>query len=791
MDLLVAWVVFPVVLGLLATGCGLLVERVAGHRFPMAVVPGLGVALIAIVGQFSTLSSQTARLTTPIVAALAVAGFGLAGLSRQRVRPDVWSLACVASVFAVFAAPIVLSGEATFAGYIRLDDTASWLALTERAMSDGASAAGLAPSTYEATLDFYLNSRYPLGGLVPLGVAGELVGQDYAWVWQPYLAFLAVMLASTLYVLATPLIASRPLRAAAAFTASQAALVLGFALWGGFKEVAAAWLVALLGVLAPSVVRDQLHGRRLLPLAVVSAAVLAVLSSGGAVWLVPAFLPIVVAALRRADRSGVAKQAAWLGGSTLLLAAPSLATVSFLGAPAASTITDRDRLANLITPLSELQVFGIWPSGDFRLRPDQLTATYILIALAALGGVMGIYWAVKRRDWELLLYLGAVSGGGLLVVLFGSPWITAKALAVASPAFVLLALIGALWLAGHGRLIAAGLLAAAIVGGVGWSNYRAYRDVNLAPRDRLVELERINERFSGMGPTLMTEFEPYGARYFLRDMDPESAGELRRRPVNLRTGGRVGKGGYADLDEFRLEEVLVYRTIVLRRSPTTSRPPSSYRRAWSGRHYEVWQRPEAPASEVVEHLPLGNPFQPVETPSCGDASRLSDRAGAGTALFAVPRTPVGILGLTREALPPGWTPDSRTEGAARPSTPGSVELTVTIPRPGDYEVWVGGSIRGELTVSIDDRPVGKARHVLNNFGQYVSLGTSSLGPGRHAVALSYGADDFHPGSGGPPAAVGPVIISPFPPSAEVVSSPEDAPCDRPLDWIELVRPGPQ
>ena len=50
------------------------------------------------------------------------------------------------------------------------------------------------------------------------------------------------------------------------------------------------------------------------------------------------------------------------------------------------------------------------------------------------------------------------------------------------------------------------------------------------------------------------------------------------------------KGESADIDRIRLDQVLVYRTLVLRRGPAASRPPSAYRLVWSGRYYEVWQR---------------------------------------------------------------------------------------------------------------------------------------------------------------------------------------------------------
>ena len=59
-------------------------------------------------------------------------------------RVDGWASPPRPGVFAVFAAPVVLSGEATFAGYIKLDDTATWLAITDRVMEHGRNLDGLA-----------------------------------------------------------------------------------------------------------------------------------------------------------------------------------------------------------------------------------------------------------------------------------------------------------------------------------------------------------------------------------------------------------------------------------------------------------------------------------------------------------------------------------------------------------------------------------------------------------------------------------------------------------------------
>ena len=99
-----------------------------------------------LAGQFTTLAGATAvspgRSSWPWPPPASL--LGASGAGPERWAPGRGALA----VFAVYAAPIVLSGQATFAGYIKLDDTATWLAMTDRAMEHGRNLAGLEPSTY-------------------------------------------------------------------------------------------------------------------------------------------------------------------------------------------------------------------------------------------------------------------------------------------------------------------------------------------------------------------------------------------------------------------------------------------------------------------------------------------------------------------------------------------------------------------------------------------------------------------------------------------------------------------
>jgi hypothetical protein len=784
-----SWLLFPLVLATLSLGCGLLVELIAGRRLPGTLLLVGGYSLVVVVAQLPAQWDTTAELGVPLVVALGIAGYGLGAERLRSTRPDPWAAGAALAVFIVFAVPVVASGEATFTGYLRLDDTASWLGIADRALTHGTSLRGLEPSSYEAMLDFYLGSSYPLGGLLPLGIAGRLSGQDLAWVYQPHMAFLAALLALGLWEVARNAIPSRPARAAAVVVAAQPASLFGYTMWGGFKELATAALLPAIVALAAQALHRHLRARELFPLAVTCAALLGILSVGGAVWLLPLLVPVLVVAVRRLGSRPAAVRTAFVALFVVLMSLPSLFATGFLDAPAASTITTQNRLANLIQTLSPLQVLGIWPAGDFRLRPDRLDVTYVLIGVLAAAAIAGLVLAWRAGSRTFPFYVGGALAAAGIVYAFGSPWVDAKALSIAAPAPLLAAGVGAAAVFAVGRRVEACVLAAAVAGGVVWSNVLAYGDLTIAPRDRLAELATIDERFPGDGPTLMTEFEPYGVRYFLRDMDPEGAGELRRRQVPLRDGRLVEKGGTADIDEFDLRAVLVYRTLVLRRSPIASRPPSVYSRVWSGRFYDVWQRPATPAVRIVGRLPLGDATSAGGRPRCEEVDRLVRAAGPGARLLAAPVRAASV-GSVERATPDGaWTADQ--SGSFRPDGAGELSATVEVPVAGRYELWVGGRIRSRLDAFVDATPAGSSRAQLGYTGQFIPYETVALGRGRHELRLRYAGADASPGSAGSEFALGPPALSltGSPPTLRSYS-PERARalCSQTVDWVEAVAP---
>ena len=783
MSLLVPWLVFPLVLASVSLGCGLLLERLTATELPAALLIPAGTALVIVAAEFATMTSATASFATPLVVALAVAGWGLS-VPWQRVRLDPFALAAGAGAFASLAAPVVLSGSATFTGYIKLDDTATWLALTDHVMAHGHDLAGLAPSTYRTTLEVTLAKGYPFGAFLPMGVGRALTAENTVWVFQPYLAFLGGSLALCLYALAAPLVRSRGLRAFVAFVAAQPALLFGYALWGGMKEIAAAALLALLAALVAPILRTPGSVRMALPAAVASGAVLGTLSIGGVVWLAPLLVPMVVVLGVLHGRAFSARLTGVFVGAALLLAIPSLAS----GTPFVGLISS---VGNLFGPLSKLQFFGIWPTGDFRLRPSEMSVTRILVAALIVAGLIGLTVAWRQQAWELLLYVAGLTIGCVLVVNFGSPWVDAKGLATASPAPVLAGMAGAAALFERRHRVEGVLIAGAIAVGVLWSNVLAYHDVTLAPRGQLAELTTINEEFGGEGPTLLNEFSPYGARDLLRDMDPESPSELRPRPVPLRSGQVLQKGASADIDAFQLRAVLVYQTLVLRRSGTGSRPPSIYRLVWAGRYYEVWQRPTPAPSDILEHLSLGSRYQPAVKPNCADVVRLAGLAQNGGVLATVERPPTTTVELSSTPYPAGLqrgTEDRRALYLRRRTT---LILDARAPSSGRYDVWLGGSFLSRLSLSVDGTSLAKRRHELNWPGQLSLMGETELTAGTHRVTLTYKGPDLHPGSDGePPFGTGPLVLSRGTsedlPVTYVSPAHSRALCGKRLDWIEVL-----
>jgi hypothetical protein len=771
-----------------------------------------------------TAFDATARAAVPVVAVGAVAGLILAWPGRRLGR---WPALAAVGVLLVYGAPVLLSGQATFTGFVKLDDTATWFNVIDHVMSHARSVSGEPPSTYSLVYTGDVGPTYPLGAFMLPGVARALVGVDIAWVFQPYLACCAAALSLCLYALTEPLIASPRLRALAVFIAAQSALLYGYSLWGGIKELSASFVLALGVALAAALLkRRPAHWRALLPLAVAAGALIQTLGPGAAGWVAPALALVAVAWIWQARlRAGTLRIVASLGllcGLTAAFVVPVWVVVgAFLSNKGglfnglfSSGQTQATKLGNLIQPLSVFQLAGIWPVRDFRLTAPTLPSA-LLIAVVLIAAATGLWISVRRREFGLALYVSvALAGCGVIYFSGATPWVTGKVLAISSPALLAAAATGAgmLW-SQLGRRRAAGiagvLLTGALLGGVLWSNILGYGDVTLAPRPRLAELQHIGNLVAGKGPTFINQYEIYADRHFLRAGAPVEPAEYRTPGLPLRDGAILTKAAAADIDSFPLSTLEPYRSIVTARSPVESRPPSIYKLVWQGRYYQLWQRPAEPSTRILEHVPLGEsntlPYcgnaqdgatkplcsvNPAATPPCSRIRQLAGEALRESAELVAYQRPEPIVARGDQTLWPGTWEHDAAEHTLTPTTAGRAISHIAVASGEDYELWLGGSFTRGFEVSVDGRHVGTVKNQLSTINGYVQVANVFLTPGVHTFALTYPGANLTPGSAEPElTSLAEIALEPQSPNSELLTvAPQQAGllCGRPLDWIELV-----
>jgi hypothetical protein len=392
--------------------------------------------------------------------------------------------------------------------------------------------------------------------------------------------------------------------------------------------------------------------------------------------------------------------------------------------------------------------------------------------------------ARRREGVPLAAYAGGAVVGAALIMAVGSPWVDGKAMATVSPAILTAAFAG-IAMAGERtpfRLesAAVGLV---VAGMVGWGAFLAYQGVWLAPKSQAEELEQIGDRFAGQGPALSTEVSIYGPRHFLRKVDAEGATDLRVRQVALRKGTSED-GQYVDLDEILPSQLDPYNLIIVRRSPAESRPPAAFNLVYVTSHYEVWKRQASPGT-LVDDLPLGNTLDAGAEPDCGRVAALAAQVEPNGRLVAARVSSLFTVGMTDEALPPGWT--LPTPYSFAPS--GTGQLTVPAsPSAGKYEMWLGGVVFGGLKLSVDGHVVASERGVLNNDGGLEPLGILNLsGGGTHDFTFDYQGAGLEPGSGEFSYGIGPLTLEPRGAVDSLVTIPPSqyrTLCGRRWDWIE-------
>jgi hypothetical protein len=800
MRTVVAFAGLPLAFFVTATGLGLLAERIARARVDDGLLAPIGfcLAVCGLLGVYRL--GLGVEVAVPVLLVATLAGYLLARRDLPaRLNPGWPGLAALA-VYGLYVAPMILSGGWTWLGYNFLNDTSVQLLIVEHLKEFGTQAATLPPSTQEETLRTFLASGYPLGTHAYLATLSGLLAAPPEATYQAFLGAMAAMAASSFAVLGAKLGLSRPLAAGAGALALASNLALAYAYQGNIKEIGALATLSVATALGATIVRE----RSLIPVAVLLglalAGVLSVYSAAGGPYVASFGLVLTLVVLVAHGRDGLKPR--WFVAGAVVIAVTGVAAIATLPtfvsfARTATAVVDAgggtgDVLGQLARPLPLLQAGGVWLDGSYQrpLLPGSGGERWTWVALVVIPVLLAlsIVEIVKRRQPELLLALVPPALTAAWVAPKVAPYADAKMLAIMSPAVLFTAVFGILAVSRVWRPLG-GVLAVGLALAVVTSDAFAFHDVKFAPRDRMLAIADVGEHTAGRGLVLFNEFEEF-AKYFGRDAEINVSSEaLTPRQVQLRQKGNLF-GQFFDLDRQKLDYVTGFRTIVTRRSPGASRPPSMYRRVYRNDFYDVWEvRPGA--REVRAHLPLQEGSSSGDEADCDDVRRMARiaRRAPGAVLVAAHEPPVGRFEVAGAERPEGWRVHPVVDDVVIAGVPGAARGTVPVREGGPTEVWLRGDFPRRVEIFVDGRRVGSV-HGVNTPGQWLRAATIDLQVGLHPVEVRLPTGRLAPGDGAE-TLIGPLALVPAAPERlqTVPVSKARSLCGESLDWIEVVGPG--
>ena len=253
-----AWLWLPLVFYAVAVGSGLLVERLFRIRLPNALLAPIGLAVMVVAVTPVYRLGGNAHMAAPLVVLIAAAGALLARRSlKSRLQPGWTAFAAGAGAYALYLAPVALSGHWSWAGYEFVNDTAANLIFTEHVASTGVVAPHSLNSTTAAIAATPIELKYPLGAHFLVATVRQLSWAPLAAVYQPAMAAIAGVAAMSFAELLRRVGLPSALAALAAVLAVASNLLYRYVMHGAVKEIL---VVALLA--AAAAVGAELLARR-------------------------------------------------------------------------------------------------------------------------------------------------------------------------------------------------------------------------------------------------------------------------------------------------------------------------------------------------------------------------------------------------------------------------------------------------------------------------------------------------------------------------------------------------
>jgi hypothetical protein len=347
-----------------------------------------------------------------------------------------------------------------------------------------------------------------------------------------------------------------------------------------------------------------------------------------------------------------ARPAAIVAAGLVILILPVIGQILSLfqslgGAPSSLPVP----LGNLPGPLSAFEMFGVSFNPDFRYVTNTFHAgEAAALAFVAVG--YGVIWSLRRRS----LLLPAAAGAAVLIWHFShptqQPYVAAKAMVIASPLLVALALQALLTRTpgdGLSRLVRlAAALAFCFL--LGYSTLHSLRDAPVQAPVPSQNLESFH-RFIGPRRVMFLGNDDY-AGWLLRDA------QVAGPPGNQRLDKPFGGFGQAaDFDSIDPGALHAFPFVVTTNSPYNSQPYENFRLVATTRFYELWK----PVGPTVSRRVIEPPGSPGAVLNCRTAAGRRLRAQHGVAsifptaplTFPGPSLPAGDQATVRLALPAG------------------------------------------------------------------------------------------------------------------------------------------
>lgn len=788
----------PLALFVTTTGLGLLVERIVGARLANGLLAPLGFCVATTLSLACFELGAGLTVAAGVLVAGTIVGCALAGSELPaRMNPGWPGLAALA-VYALYVAPVLLSGGWTWSGYNFLNDTAVQFLLIDHLKDAGVDAASLPDTTGGDVVGAYLGSGYPLGTHAFAATLSGLLGSGPEVIYQAYVSSMAALAGMALAVLASRTVFTVRAGALVGAVAMAGNLTYSTGLQGSIKEVGAIAALAAAAALARELVASKRPLGIAVLLGIALGGILSVYSAAGIPYvgamLATVALVVVLAHGRDSIRRPWIAAAAAACAVTAVLAAPTIASIVDFYRVASSVVDaaapSGSALGQLGAPLPLLQVGGIWLDGSYHTPiPSQQadSVTFFALWIVAILALVSFAAIARRRQPEALLVLVPTSLTAALVAPGVVPYADAKLMAIMGPSVVFAAAISLLAMSRVRRpagSVLATALALALTGAIALSDVFALHDSKIAPRDRMVALREAGDRMAGRGLVLFNEYEEF-AKYFGDGATLNASTEsITPRHVQLRRPDNVF-GQFFDLDRQTLDFVESFRSIITRRSPAASRPPARYRRVFGNRFYEAWTR--GPGPQTLVHLPLQELDDATDRAACADVRALVRRAPRGSVLVAAHVPVAARFDVLDAALSPGLAP-AAVAGTLATITPASARGRVVVERSGTYRAWVRGSFPRATHVLID----GVRRLTVegtNTPGQWLGDVALRLQAGAHKIEVRVPGGAPKPGDGAA-VTVGPVLfVADEPRRLQTVPLARwRSLCGRELDWIELVRP---